>query len=116
MIEDSPDSTTKHERLKDVEMDDQTKGDSLSANFFQNMLLEWQYARARRAKEWFVVDNKLDSLRDLCNALDTDQTLKEVMIKKKRQVMDGEANDLKSERDCVQFLRNFGDDVFSFEA
>lgn len=50
------------------------------------MLLEWQYARARRAKEWFVVDNKLDSLRDLCNALDTDQTLKEVEIKKKRQV------------------------------
>lgn len=51
MIEDSPDSTAKHERLRDVEMDDQTKGDSLSANFFQNILLEWQYARARRAKE-----------------------------------------------------------------
>lgn len=112
MIEDSPDSTTKHERLKDVEMDDQMKGDFLSANFFQNMLLEWQYARARRAKEWFVVDNKLDSLRELCNALDTDQTLKEAKIKKKR----GEANDFKSERDCVQFLKNFGDDVFSFEA
>ena len=112
MIEDSPDSTIKHERLKDVEMDDQMKGDFLSANFFQNMLLEWQYVRARRVKEWFVVDNKLDSLRELCNALDTDQTLKEAKIKKKR----GEANDFKFERDCVQFLKNFGDDVFSFEA
>lgn len=62
------------------------------------------------------MDNKLDSLRDLCNALDTDQTLKEVKIKTKRQVMDGETIDFKSERDCVQLSKRFGDDVFSFEA